>query len=48
VPEADLAMIIMGAMNGEWVEELVMLMRSLMEGLHIDLLGDIIMGCLVC
>lgn len=45
--KADLAMSILVAMNVEWVEGL-MQMRSLMAGLHIDLSGDIIMGCLVC
>lgn len=45
---ADLVMIIMAAMNGESVEELVMQMRSLMAGLDIVLLGDINMGFLVC
>ena len=44
----DLAMNILVAMNGEWVEELVMQMRSVMAGLHIDLLGHIKMGFLVC
>lgn len=46
--KADLAMIILVAMNGERVEGLVMQMRNLMAGLYIDLLGDIIMGFLVC
>ena len=46
--KADLAMIILVAMNGEQVEGLVMQMKSLMAGLLIDLLGDIIMGFLVC
>lgn len=46
--KADLVMIILVAMNGERVEGLVMQMRNLMAGLYIDLLGDIIMGFLVC
>lgn len=46
--KADLVMIILVAMNGEQVEGLVLQMKSLMAGLLIDLLGDIIMGFLVC
>jgi len=48
VIKADLGMSILVAMNGEWVEGLVMQMRSLTAGLPIDLARDIIMGCLVC
>lgn len=48
VSKADLAMITLLAMNGEWVEGLVTQMRNLLAGLHIDLLGDIKMEFLVC
>jgi len=43
-----MGIIIMVLMNGDWVEEVVMQMRSPMVGLDHVLVGGIRMGFLVC
>lgn len=49
VSKIDLAMITLVAMNWEWVEGVVVMqMRNLLAGLHIDLQVDIKMESLVC